>query len=203
MELLLQMQTRNLAWLYNIITSQCWRNFNKQNKQRQEEPNFAFTFKGNIVQKTLPINWKHIEVFTLVEAKKHEHIHVLDEVDPCDQFQTRMTKWKEVVTCVMKTRCFQYVKNGLVCKYRRPRWTLSTDFDNLFNYMVGTNHNKDYQPLNLQKKITWHLPRQYGHGMCDKMHCRNPTLRQVWGWDSHSQKWEFGVLRDSCNFRAR
>jgi len=25
----------------------------------------------------------------------------------------------------------------------------------------------------------------------------------VWGWDSHSQKWELGVLRDSRNFRAR
>jgi hypothetical protein len=25
----------------------------------------------------------------------------------------------------------------------------------------------------------------------------------VWRWDSHSQKWEFGVLRDSRNFRAR
>jgi len=25
----------------------------------------------------------------------------------------------------------------------------------------------------------------------------------VWGWDSHSQKWELGVFRNSCNFRAR
>jgi len=33
--------------------------------------------------------------------------------------------------------------------------------------------------------------------------CRNPTLRQVWGWNSHSQKWELGVFRDSCNFRAQ
>jgi hypothetical protein len=24
--------------------------------------------------------------------------------------------------------------------------------------------------------------------------CCNPTLRQVWGWNSHSQKWELGVL---------
>jgi hypothetical protein len=32
---------------------------------------------------------------------------------------------------------------------------------------------------------------------------RNPTLRQVWRWDSHSQKWELGVLRDSQNFKAR
>jgi hypothetical protein len=33
--------------------------------------------------------------------------------------------------------------------------------------------------------------------------CRNPTLRQVRGWDSHSQKWELGVLHDSHNFRAQ
>jgi hypothetical protein len=33
--------------------------------------------------------------------------------------------------------------------------------------------------------------------------CCNPTLKQVWRWDSHSQKWELGVLRDSRNFRTR
>jgi hypothetical protein len=32
--------------------------------------------------------------------------------------------------------------------------------------------------------------------------CRNPTLRQMWGWNSHSQKWELGVLRDSQKLRA-
>ncbi len=30
-----------------------------------------------------------------------------------------------------------------------------------------------------------------------------PPLRQVWGWDSHSQKWELGVLRDSQKLRVR
>jgi hypothetical protein len=39
------------------------------------------------------------------------------------------------------------------------------------------------------------------NGFC--MTCCNPTLRQVWGWDSHSQKWELGVLRDSQNFKTR
>jgi hypothetical protein len=24
--------------------------------------------------------------------------------------------------------------------------------------------------------------------------CHNPTLKQMWGWNSHSQKWELGVL---------
>jgi hypothetical protein len=33
--------------------------------------------------------------------------------------------------------------------------------------------------------------------------CRNPTLRQVWRWNSHSQKRELGVLRDSQNFRTQ
>jgi len=33
--------------------------------------------------------------------------------------------------------------------------------------------------------------------------CRNPTLRQVWGWNSHSQKWELGILWDSRNFIIR
>jgi len=35
------------------------------------------------------------------------------------------------------------------------------------------------------------------------LYCRNPILRQVWGWDSHSQKWELGVLRNSRNFKVR
>jgi hypothetical protein len=33
--------------------------------------------------------------------------------------------------------------------------------------------------------------------------CCNPILRQVWGWNSHSQKWELGILWDSRNIRAR
>jgi hypothetical protein len=33
--------------------------------------------------------------------------------------------------------------------------------------------------------------------------CRNPTLRRVWGWNSHSQNGDLGVLRDSQNFRVQ
>jgi len=36
-----------------------------------------------------------------------------------------------------------------------------------------------------------------------QLKCRNPTLREVWGRHSHSQKWDLGVLRDSQKFRAR
>ncbi len=33
--------------------------------------------------------------------------------------------------------------------------------------------------------------------------CCNPTLKELWGCHSHSQKWDLGVLRDSQKFRAR
>jgi hypothetical protein len=52
-----------------------------------------------------------------------------------------------------------------------------------------------YWPLNFETYVA--LEPHYN------FYCHNPTLRQVWGWDSHSQKWELGVLRDSHNFRTR
>jgi hypothetical protein len=33
--------------------------------------------------------------------------------------------------------------------------------------------------------------------------CRNPTFGRVWGWHSHSQNGDLGVLRNSRNFRVR
>jgi hypothetical protein len=33
--------------------------------------------------------------------------------------------------------------------------------------------------------------------------CHNPTLREVWGRHSHSQKWDLRVLRDSWELRVR
>jgi hypothetical protein len=33
--------------------------------------------------------------------------------------------------------------------------------------------------------------------------CRNPTLRRVWGWDSHSRNGSLGVRQDSWNFKGR
>ncbi len=39
-------------------------------------------------------------------------------------------------------------------------------------------------------------------GLLSQHVCHNPTLRQVWGWNSHSQKWELGVLRDSQKLRV-
>jgi hypothetical protein len=33
--------------------------------------------------------------------------------------------------------------------------------------------------------------------------CRNPILRRVRGWDSHSRNWDVGVLHDSQKFRVQ
>jgi hypothetical protein len=33
--------------------------------------------------------------------------------------------------------------------------------------------------------------------------CHNPTFGRVWGWHSHSQNGDLGVLRDSQNFRVQ
>jgi hypothetical protein len=42
------------------------------------------------------------------------------------------------------------------------------------------------------------------HGCMWGVHyCRNPTLREVWGRHSHSQKWDLRVLRDSQELRIR
>jgi hypothetical protein len=37
---------------------------------------------------------------------------------------------------------------------------------------------------------------------CNKYY-HNPTLGEVGGWNSHSQSWGFGVLRDSRMFGVR
>jgi len=42
---------------------------------------------------------------------------------------------------------------------------------------------------------------QVGKKICPSM--SQPYLGRVWGWNSHSQSWDLGVLRDSQNFRAQ
>jgi len=56
-------------------------------------------------------------------------------------------------------------------------------------------------PCTFKKKLD--LKKLWASKILGQQKCRNPTLRQMWGWNSHSQKWELGILRDSQNFRAR
>jgi hypothetical protein len=46
----------------------------------------------------------------LIQAKKQEHIVAIDLVDLCDQFQTMVTKWKNIIECVMDACCCQHVR---------------------------------------------------------------------------------------------
>jgi hypothetical protein len=52
----------------------------------------------------------------------------------------------------------------------------------------------------------WWLPPSPGRGESSESkvaRCRNPTLRELWGRHSHSQKWDLGVLRDSWKLKVQ
>jgi hypothetical protein len=39
-------------------------------------------------------NWEHGEILAFIKAKKERHITSLNKMDPRDQFETMVTKWK-------------------------------------------------------------------------------------------------------------
>ncbi len=51
-------------------------------------------------------NWEHGEVSALIKAKHDEHIIALDKVDPQDQFEIFVTKWKKVYVIIMNVAYF-------------------------------------------------------------------------------------------------
>jgi hypothetical protein len=61
-------------------------------------------------------NLEHGEVSTLIKTKWDEHIGTLNKVDPWDQFQTIVTKWKKVFVIVMNVSYSQHVDNSPTCK---------------------------------------------------------------------------------------
>jgi hypothetical protein len=40
----------------------------------------------------------------------------MDKVDPRDQFETTITKWKKIFVVVMNVDLFLHMRNGLACK---------------------------------------------------------------------------------------
>jgi hypothetical protein len=66
------------------------------------------------------------------------------------------------------------------------------------NYKNGwmLNIPPSYQKVN---KITNNKKTTKNEKGLEKL-CRNPTLKEVWGRHSHSQKQDLGVLWDSQNF---
>jgi hypothetical protein len=62
--------------------------------------------------------------------------------------------------------------------------------------------------IQVPRVFQWYeeLPNPMGFGPFNcslKIWVSQPHFGQVWGWNSHSQSWGLGVLRDSRMFRAR
>jgi hypothetical protein len=70
------------------------------------------------------------------------------------------------------------------CIYQWPRW---------LKIALGANIYRKPMALTTKFWIAW---SSWNANYC------NPTLRQVWEWNSHSQKWELGVLRDYKKLRV-
>jgi len=85
---------------------------------------------GSIEMHLRQPNWKHTKITTSVKAKRDEQITTLDKVDPQDQFETCITKWKKTYMIVMTVGFFQDMRNGLTCK---DRWGANSgEFKRIF-----------------------------------------------------------------------
>jgi len=76
------------------------------------------------------------------KRKKQEHIVVIDPVDLRDQFQTMVTKWKNIIACVMDACCCQHVRNKPT--YRNKWHAFNGEFKIIFYYMVKIVDNEEY-----------------------------------------------------------
>jgi hypothetical protein len=95
----------------------------------------------------------------------------------CDNFSRWNTKF-------VHFQNFVFIQNWL-----SKKWYIGTTINII---------NKKFQNISLEKSSLWkHVSLVKGPPMSQ------PHFGQVWGWNSHSQSWGFGVLRDSRMFRVQ
>jgi hypothetical protein len=69
----------------------------------------------------------------------------LDKVDPQDQFETKVTKWK-IFIMVMNVDLSMHMRNGLACK---DEWgSTSGKFKKNFNHILKTSKNESHCAMN-------------------------------------------------------
>jgi hypothetical protein len=73
----------------------------KKNKGKKPIKNFEPSVKIQVRKPRQP-NWEHGNIIVLVVAKRKEHMANIEQVDGCDQFETIVTKWKNVSKIIMK-----------------------------------------------------------------------------------------------------
>jgi hypothetical protein len=89
----------------------------KKNKSKKPMKNSEPNVKIQVRKPHQP-DWEHCKIIALVVAKRKEHMANIEQVDGCDQFETIVTKWKNVFKIVMKwvalhtSRTIQHVKTS-------------------------------------------------------------------------------------------
>jgi len=73
----------------------------KKNKGKKPIKNFEPSVKIQ-VRKPRQLNWEHGKIIVLVVANRKEHMANIEQVDGCNQFETIVTKWKNVSKIIMK-----------------------------------------------------------------------------------------------------
>lgn len=82
------------------------------------------------------------EILAFIKAKKEGHITTLNKMDPWNQFETMVTKWKKYSTKIMSVFFFQHTKNGPMCK---NKWgSIFKEFSKIFDYNLKIGWNGNY-----------------------------------------------------------
>ncbi len=90
-------------WIHNsMFETWCkdphhwWGVFSQKTKQMQEE-NYRCMFNASFevhTRKPWQPNWEQGEIMAFIKAKRDEHVAALNKVDPWNQFEIVVTKWK-------------------------------------------------------------------------------------------------------------
>ncbi len=95
-------------------------------------------------------------------SQEFEHEEIMAQMDGW-QFQTSITRWRNISAIIMKVGCLEHVKNGPTCK---DKWsTISSNFKKIFNFMVGIGQNQDYWAMNAQKRNNVQLLCNFDRGI--------------------------------------
>lgn len=114
-------------------------------------------------RKPRQMNWEHVEILALVQAKKAKHKEMIAKMDNWHKFQTSVTRGKKISTTIMKVGCSSHVPNDPTCK---DIWSMiSSNFKNIFDFMMGIGQNQDYWAMNAQEKNKVQLPHNFRKGM--------------------------------------
>jgi hypothetical protein len=109
------------------------------------------------------VNWEYVGILAFMQAKKAKHEEIIVEVDGWHKFQTSITRWRKISAIIMKVGCSEHVKNGPTCK---DKWsTISSNFKNIFNFMVGIGQNQDYWAMSAQERNNVQLPCNFKRGI--------------------------------------